>query len=376
MSNPVYEPMLPAHRTPPEQLAAQRSQLMASADLLAFIDSIPAFVFVLNRDRALIYANQALLDFLGATDPATVVGMRPGEIVNCLNAIEAVDGCGTGEPCRLCGAASALKSALSGESAVEECRIRRRGATAEEVLDLKVWTRPVTIAGERCVFFSALDNSSEKRRRVLERVFFHDVMNTAGALSGFVELLKDATEEEIEEFVSTIGSLSHRVIDEIAAHRDLMAAESGDLVVRTRAVDIADVVLRSVSQSTALPAAEGKRVVAGVVESAVIQTDPILLGRVLFNMLKNALEASRPGDKVTADAIDSEGAVEFRVHNPAYMPISVQMQLFQRSFSTKGEGRGLGTYSMKLLGERHLGGIIGFKSTPEAGTSFFVRLPR
>ena len=40
----------------------------------------------------------------------------------------------------------------------------------------------------------------------------------------------------------------------------------------------------------------------------------------------------------------------FSVHNAAVMPPEVQMQVFQRSFSTKSEaGRGIGTHSMKLL---------------------------
>ena len=58
------------------------------------------------------------------------------------------------------------------------------------------------------------------------------------------------------------------------------------------------------------------------------------------------------------------------------MPHVVQLQLFQRSFSTKGLGRGLGTYSMKLLSERYLGGRISFTSTEEAGTTFTASYPR
>ena len=51
--------------------------------------------------------------------------------------------------------------------------------------------------------------------------------------------------------------------------------------------------------------------------------------------------------------------VVFSVHTPQVMPPEVQMQVFQRSFSTKAKtGRGIGTHSMKLLGERYLGGRV------------------
>jgi len=49
--------------------------------------------------------------------------------------------------------------------------------------------------------------------------------------------------------------------------------------------------------------------------------------------------------------------------------------LFQRSFSTKGEGRGLGTYSIKLYTERYLKGTVSFSSAEGEGTVFRVRYP-
>ncbi len=100
-----------------------------------------------------------------------------------------------------------------------------------------------------------------------------------------------------------------------------------------------------------------------------------LLLRVLCNMIKNALEACGKGETVTAGCARQDGHVEFRVHNPGCMPREVQLQVFQRSFSTKGTGRGLGTYSIKLLTERYLHGHVSFISTPEQGTTFSVRYP-
>jgi hypothetical protein len=69
-------------------------------------------------------------------------------------------------------------------------------------------------------------------------------------------------------------------------------------------------------------------------------------------------------------------AVVFRVHNPGAMPEAVQRQIFQRSFSTKqGEGRGIGTHSVRLFTERYLGGQVEFTSAEADGTAFTVSLP-
>ena len=102
----------------------------------------------------------------------------------------------------------------------------------------------------------------------------------------------------------------------------------------------------------------------------------MLLRRVLGNMLKNALEATPPGKAVSLSCSSDQGTVTFSVHNPKPMPRDVQLQIFQRSFSTKGSGRGIGTYSMKLFTERYLGGTVHFTVSEEEGTTFRVSLPR
>jgi signal transduction histidine kinase len=112
------------------------------------------------------------------------------------------------------------------------------------------------------------------------------------------------------------------------------------------------------------------------------RTDASLFMRVLANMLTNALEATGEGGEVRAwcsggEAAGLPWACEFHVHNEAVMPRNVAIHVFQRSFSTKAHsGRGLGTYGMKLLGERYLGGAVSFVSREGEGTIFSLRLPR
>jgi sensor histidine kinase regulating citrate/malate metabolism len=92
-------------------------------------------------------------------------------------------------------------------------------------------------------------------------------------------------------------------------------------------------------------------------------------------MVKNALEACKVGETVTLNCESSYNQVHISVHNPTVMPHHVQLQVFQRSFSTKGSDRGLGTYSMKLLAENYLHGKVQFQSSPESGTKFVVTVP-
>ena len=49
--------------------------------------------------------------------------------------------------------------------------------------------------------------------------------------------------------------------------------------------------------------------------------------------------------------------------------------IFSRTFSTKGFGRGIGTYSVKLFTEQYLKGKVEFVSESGIGTVFTLVLP-
>jgi len=100
----------------------------------------------------------------------------------------------------------------------------------------------------------------------------------------------------------------------------------------------------------------------------------LLLQRVLINLIKNALEATRVGGTVLTGIKNDEDKIIFWVKNEHVIPQDVQRQLYQRSFTTKGTGRGLGTYSIRLLTENYLEGKAMFLSNESEGTVFSIEL--
>jgi signal transduction histidine kinase len=109
-------------------------------------------------------------------------------------------------------------------------------------------------------------------------------------------------------------------------------------------------------------------------EDVKIISDRALVHRMVMNMIKNAVEAD--GSIVTICLDTKADDVEISVHNRKTMPKEVQLQVFKKFFSTKGEGRGVGTYGMKLIGEGFLKGKVWFDSSPDLGTRFTFRIPR
>ncbi len=363
----------PAERAAPDQIQRQVEYFAAGSPLWLYVfNAIPDFLMVLNWERQIIFANHSLLAFLGQ-DIERVSGLRPGEALNCVHAFESDCGCGTTQFCRNCGAVNAILACQRGQTDTQECRILTR--VPGEALDLRVWASPLQVNGDRFTVFAVADISHEKRRRALERIFFHDVMNTATGLHGFASLLHKASPEELDELKDIITRLTERLIDEISIQREIMAAENDELIVHPQPVVIEGLLQEIVDQYSQHPVGRSRSMyIDDRVPDLTLFTDRTLLRRVLGNMVKNALEACLPGETVTLGCEQRGEQVEMWVRNPSPMPLDVQLQVFQRSFSTKGPGRGLGTYSMKLLGERYLKGRVTF-SSGENGTVFKIRCP-
>ena len=366
----------PAERAPSDDVERQYRYFASLTHLVEFLDATPIVFVVLNTQRQVVYANRALMDALGLEDRAAINGRRPGELLGCVHAVTDGAGCGTTEFCRTCGAVKTILSSLKGRKSVEECRITQKNGAA---LDLRVSGSPMVVDGERYSLFTVEDISHEKRRVVLERLFFHDVLNLAGVVMGATYLLNDepVANAHIEELRSMLTNSIELMIDSIKTQRDLSAAESGDLAVRMMPVSSLRALLGFVRDAVVTPVARDRFVVTDPASADVtFETDLLLLERVIGNLLKNALEASDPGDTVTVSCAADGDFVSFSVHNRAVMPLEVQLQLFQRSFSTKGQGRGLGTYSVRLLTERYLGGKVSFESSAQSGgTTFVVTYP-
>jgi len=358
---------LPAERNPPRSVAAAAARIAASQARL-FFDGYPLGTAILDMTRLIVYANRSFLALAGGSG---------GEAIGCIRCDEHPGGCGTSSFCRYCGAARSLEASLGAKAATEECLIRRKTpGHPEEPLELMVWTSPLRIEDEDYIILAVRDISAQKRREALERVFYHDIANTATGIEGLLELIEADEGAEAARHRTLLRAASAQLAEEIASQRALKAAEDGNLMAEPSLVDGRRVLEEALGHFTyyLYNHDESARIDPGA-ESLELETDPVILRRVLVNMIKNALEAAGRGEIVRLGLARSGDRAVFSVGNAAVMSEEVQARLFQRSFSTKGSGRGLGTYGMKLLGEAYLGGELSFSSNEGEGTVFRLSLP-
>ena len=348
--------------------------------LNSMYDSLPVFFMVLNDDRRISFINEMMLNTLGVDSREVVYGKRPGEALGCESSCLNPGGCGCSVHCPRCGAFQAIMEALNGKRSTHECRFRNTDGVS---YDYRVWASPLRHKNKPYVSLSMLDIASEKRREALERTFFQDLASTAAGIDNLMDAVSErsggvgfepSTLRRVKQCVSVL-------VDEISFTRYLYMAEAGTLVPEAKSFPIGEIFDRVGMRLDSLlepPMLSGSRINAIRSDCSLI-SDWNILFHVLISLARNALEADAAakcnGEKVRLSvAPNSEGAL-FEVHNNVPIEPEKQNEIFKRSFSTKGKGRGLGTYSAKLLTERYLHGRIWFSSEYGSGTSFFVQIP-
>jgi signal transduction histidine kinase len=365
-------------RSAPEEIKSESDFLTAEKTFLDIFGSFANIAAILDKNRQIIYGNEVLLKMLGVDSLEQILGKRPGEVIFCVHSEENPYGCGTSEACKYCGAVNAIiSSQKTGKKEIRDARITSSIDGKMKSLELRVSSAPLKINGREFYIFTVQDISDEKRKEMLERIFLHDLINSASNLKELLTLLNEETDENNKkELLEISEKTSSDIVEEILFHRKMIEAERGELMPDMREYSITDLVTPVINKITSDSIANGKKVlISELPEILKIETDYVLFNRVLTNLLKNALEACDQGEKVILHIMTSDQTVKFIVSNNREMPAEVKHQVFQRSFSTKGVGRGFGTYSVKLISESYLKGKVSFVSTADSGTSFTLELP-
>ncbi|WP_281749899.1 HAMP domain-containing sensor histidine kinase [Thermodesulfomicrobium sp. WS] len=365
---------LPAERMRPDLLLLWREILPRYRDLrLLYLLETPWAI--VTHTRQILRASPSFLAFGAANAEDAIVGKRPGEFLACVHSAGPL-GCGTTEACRQCGAAQALAQALhQGTPAHITTAFLRRAEGRIQAINAQVTVAPFHVGFTSFALFSLLPTNEATEHQVLERVFFHDLLNGMNALVGALTLLTEQHTGEMDEFLSMVLERAWSMVREIQAYKTLHAAERGTFSVALDPVDLAALCRQLVAIHRPHPLAKDKHLAIQAPAALPMVSDPQLITRIVENLLKNALEASSEGTTVTITVAPEGAFARIAVHNPGVIPAEVQARIFQRGHSTKGTGRGFGTYGIRLFVENYLAGSVHFTSTPTEGTTFTVRLP-
>lgn len=332
-------------------------------------------VVIVDGHRQIVASNLRFLALAGVKDPGSLLGLRFGETFGCVGADEGPDGCGTARRCAGCGAAFATLAGLRERGGERECSLRvDRGGRTED-LALRVVAVPFRVAGDVFTALFVSDVTGERGRSRAERAWVSDAVRLSASLHDACEALRASGEPEDLERVQ---ALAEQVRGELAVQALLAGdePEAGGFP-PPRTVEVRPALRRLAAALRAHPASGGRTVeLDATLPGAKVVAEPAALHHVLLRMAVNAMEATRAGGTVRVTVAEGAHETWLRVWNDGVVPAAVRPRLFQRYFSTKGPGRGSGTWAMQLLAERVLGGRVEYTTSPGEGTWFVLVLPR
>jgi len=197
----------------------------------------------------------------------------------------------------------------------------------------------------------------------------HEINNPLGVILGYVRVLAKKADAALAVDLAVIEEETLRCKEIVEGLLDLsrpLKAEFQPVDARELCDEVAARV-RDSQPNGALVEVQGQGTLRG---------DPLKLRQVVFNLIKNAVEAAGDGGRVEVSISERERQFELRVSDsgPGIDP-AVRDRLFEPFVSTKQRGTGLGLAVSQAIARAH-GGEIAIASATSGGACFMLRLPR
>lgn len=201
---------------------------------------------------------------------------------------------------------------------------------------------------------------SAERFAVLGRLaagLAHEIRNPLSAISGCVELVRETARLDDEEVgllttvTRDVARLNDLVTDMLQFARPRPPERSTtDLVAVAREV-------LGLARTSGGPESRVTIELTGA-EAMLASADAAQVKQVLWNLIRNAAQVSRPGTRVTVDISGSPHEAEIRVldRGPG-VPDEMRDRIFETFFSGTARGTGLGLAIVKRIAESHQGRV-------------------
>jgi signal transduction histidine kinase len=222
------------------------------------------------------------------------------------------------------------------------------------------------------------------KKRELAALVVHDLRNPLAAIHGNAQLLLEDVEEGdefTERSLRDIEDLSEKALSMVAGLLDVEELEEGLLVAERAEIDVADFVSGFPRSYRVATEARKLQMHLDIADGLCGYFDHALMGRVVENLLDNAVRYAPRGGLVALRAFAKGSELCFEVGNNG-PPIaeSEHERIFGRYYRLEARragaraNRGLGLYFCKLAAEAHRGSIE-VAEREELPACFVVRLP-
>ena len=225
---------------------------------------------------------------------------------------------------------------------------------------------------------------SDKLKSAFLANLSHEIRTPLNGIMGFIEVLKDEqySEEEKQMYFRQIEKSSERLLNTITNIIDISKIDTGLIKTNKSPVDINDIIANQFANNRKLAEDLGLKLsmkLESSVPQMIINTDQILVERILSILIGNAIKFTQSGT-IEIGCKTSGNVTEVYVSDTGIgIPKDRQSAIFERfvqanlDFKRTKSGSGLGLSIVKAYVEA-LGGDIRVESEPGKGSTFIFSL--
>ena len=231
-----------------------------------------------------------------------------------------------------------------------------------------------------------LETAFEQQRRFMAEAS-HELRTPIAVIRGEADLTLSKVNrgrDEYREALTVIGAESRRMTRVVEDLFLLARADAGQLQLNVSGFDLGALAASTVRSVQSVAAARSITVTARVDGEIPVRADEALVGRVIRNLIDNAIKYGRQGGTIEVEVSVPDGVptVAVRDDGPGISP-EIQRRIFDRFYrgpesraadaAGDGGGAGLGLAIAKGIAEAHRGTLTLQHSSPD-GTEFRLTL--
>jgi len=221
------------------------------------------------------------------------------------------------------------------------------------------------------------DNERELAWREMAKQVAHEIKNPLTPMKLRLQYLKRAWDEQEPDFDERFERFTHTMVEQIESLSSIATAFSNFAKLREPQNEVVNISGKVESVIGLYSETDQINVDHNIQPFLYAFIDSEQYGRVLLNLLKNAVQAigNKPNGKISVTLEKEEGIITLIVaDNGKGIAEDVQEKIFKPNFTTKSSGMGLGLAISKKVIE-NAGGKISFSTVVNTGTIFYVKVP-
>ena len=214
----------------------------------------------------------------------------------------------------------------------------------------------------------------------------HDIRTPLNHIIGFADLMKHQTygplgDARYADYVQSIKASGEHLLASFATILDLAELEGGQKPLRSDPVDLDELLYGVVQRFNAQASRAGVTFMLGETSDAIVMGDQLGLGRMISNLVENALRFTPAGGQVKLAAFAAHDGVVVEITDTGLgmseerlESLSQPFALGDATFTRQGGGPGLGISIARAIAELS-GGNLSIDSAPSLGTTVVISLP-